>query len=74
MLKTSDKTNYILFSTNFTARDYDIFFIICHYAKQINYSGFIQMSYSKFFDLMSGLNKTRFNDEIKSFSTKILGG
>ncbi|HDX6250502.1 TPA: replication initiation protein [Campylobacter fetus subsp. venerealis] len=72
-----NKMNSILFPINFTARDYDIFFTICWYAKQQGYAenkGFIEMPYSeiaRFFD--KNINKTRFNDEVKSFSNKVLG-
>ena len=66
-----NKMNSVLFPVNFTARDYDIFFTICWYAKQMGYSenrGFIEMSYSEICQFMpSGLNKTRFNDEVKKF-------
>ena len=33
-----NKMNSILFPVNFTSRDYDIFFTICWYAKQLGYS------------------------------------
>lgn len=72
-----NKMNSILFPINFTARDYDIFFTICWYAKQMGYSenrGFIEMPYSeiaRFYDL--NLNKTRFNDEVKNFRSKVIG-
>ncbi|AQW80401.1 putative replication protein [Campylobacter pinnipediorum subsp. pinnipediorum] len=72
-----NKMNSILFPVNFTARDYDIFFTICWFAKQKGYAenkGFIEMPYSeisRFFD--KGINKTRFNDEVKSFANKVLG-
>ncbi|CUU75216.1 replication initiation protein [Campylobacter hyointestinalis] len=72
-----NKMNSILFPVNFTARDYDIFFTICWFAKQKGYvenKGFIEMPYSeivRFFD--KGINKTRFNDEVKSFANKVLG-
>ena len=72
-----NKMNSILFPVNFTARDYDIFFTICWYAKQMGYSenrGFIEMPYSeliKFYE--KDINKTRFNNEIKIFRDKVLG-
>lgn len=72
-----NKMNSILFPVNFTARDYDIFFTICWYAKQMGYSenrGFIEMPYSeiaRFYE--SNLNKTRFNDEVKNFRSKVIG-
>lgn len=72
-----NKMNFILFPVNFTARDYDIFFTICWFAKQKGYAenkGFIDMPYSeiaRFFD--KGINKTRFNDEVKNFRAKVLG-
>ncbi|CUU90984.1 RepE replication protein%2C putative [Campylobacter hyointestinalis subsp. hyointestinalis] len=72
-----NKMNSILFPVNFTARDYDIFFTICWYAKQMGYSEnakFIEMPYSEIYKFMPvGLNKTRFNDEIKNFRAKVLG-
>ena len=63
-----NKMNSVLFPVNFTARDYDIFFTICWYAKEMDYTenkGFIDMPYSelaRFYE--KGINKTRFNDEI----------
>lgn len=72
-----NKMNSILFPINFTARDYDIFFTVCWYAKQQGYAenkGFIEMPYSeiaRFFD--KNINKTRFNDEVKSFADKVIG-
>lgn len=72
-----NKMNSVLFPVNFTARDYDIFFTICWYAKQMGYSenrGFIQMPYSVFYEFFpAGLNKTRFNEEIQKFRLKVLG-
>lgn len=72
-----NKMNSILFPVNFTSRDYDIFFTICWYAKQLGYSenkGFIEMPYSAFYDFFpSGLNKTRFNEEMQNFRLKVLG-
>ena len=72
-----NKMNSVLFPINFTARDYDIFFTICWYAKEMGYTenkGFIDMPYSelaRFYE--KGINKTRFNDEIKVFIDKVLG-
>ncbi|MBK3498155.1 replication initiation protein [Campylobacter fetus subsp. venerealis] len=72
-----NKMNSILFPINFTARDYDIFFTICWYSKQMGYAenkGFIEMPYSeiaKFYEI--GINKTRFNDEVKNFRSKVIG-
>ncbi len=72
-----NKMNSILFPVNFTARDYDIFFTICWFAKQKGYvenRSFIEMPYSEICRFMpSGLNKTRFNDEVKNFRSKVLG-
>ncbi|ALV24673.1 MULTISPECIES: replication initiation protein [Campylobacter] len=72
-----NKMNSILFPVNFTARDYDIFFTICWYAKQMGYSdsrNFIEMPYSKIAQFFSdSLNKTRFNNEIIDFCKKVLG-
>lgn len=65
-----NKMNSIVFPVNFTARDYDVFFTICWYAKQRGYTenrGYIEMPYSeiaRFYEI--NLNKTRFNDEITS--------
>lgn len=72
-----NKMNSILFPINFTARDYDVFFTICWYAKQKGYvenRGHIEMPYSeiaRFYE--SNINKTRFNDEIKKFREKVIG-
>lgn len=72
-----NKMNSVLFPVNFTARDYDIFFTICWYVKQLNYTDsrdYIEMPYFeliRFFD--RDINKTRFNDEVKSFRKKVLG-
>lgn len=72
-----NKMNSILFPVNFTARDYDVFFTICWYAKQMGYAenrGAIEMPYSeiaKFYE--KDINKTRFNNEIKIFRDKVLG-
>ena len=72
-----NKMNSVLFPVNFTARDYDFFFTICWYAKQMGYvenAKFIEMPYSEICRFMpSGLNKTRFNDEVKNFRAKVLG-
>ena len=71
-----NKMNSILFPVNFTSRDYDIFFTICWYAKQLGYSdsrNYIEMPYSKISQFFAeGLNKTRFNNEVLEFCKKVL--
>lgn len=72
-----NKMNSILFPVNFTARDYDLFFTICWFAKQQGYSenrGYIEMPYSEFLRFYEkNINKTRLNNEIKNFVDKVLG-
>lgn len=72
-----NKMNSILFPVNFTARDYDVFFTICWFAKQKGYvenRGFIEMPYSEIIRFYEkDINKTRLNDEIKNFREKVLG-
>ena len=62
--------NCILFPLNFTSRDYDIFFIVCWYAKQFWYldsRNYIEMLYFKISKFFAEALKTCFNNEILEF-------
>ena len=64
------KMNSILFPVNFTSRDYDIFSIICWYAKQFWYfdsRNYIEILYTKISEIFAKGLKTCFNNEVLKF-------
>lgn len=76
LLIYKNELNSIAFPENFTARDYDIFFTLCWFAKQEKSKDLIVLPFAeltRFYDDVVSLNKTRFFKEIALFCNKVLG-